>query len=104
VFVASGASHAAGVVPDAGATAGTTRFLREDAVWVVPTPSATNSFTFTQSTPSASWVVVHNLGFYPSVTVTDSSGNWVIGGVHHDSLNQVTLTFSAGFSGSARLI
>jgi hypothetical protein len=30
-MVASGASHSAGMVPDPGATAGTTRFLREDA-------------------------------------------------------------------------
>jgi hypothetical protein len=36
VFVASGASHAAGAVPDPGATAGTTRFMREDATWAVP--------------------------------------------------------------------
>lgn len=36
VFVASGASHAAGAVPDPGATAGTTRFLREDATWATP--------------------------------------------------------------------
>jgi hypothetical protein len=35
VFVASGASHAQGLVPDPGATAGTTRFLREDATWQV---------------------------------------------------------------------
>jgi hypothetical protein len=32
-FVASGASHAKGLVPDPGSTAGTTRFLREDATW-----------------------------------------------------------------------
>ncbi|PWT71030.1 MAG: hypothetical protein C5B60_11430 [Chloroflexi bacterium] len=35
-MAASGASHAAGIVPDPGATAGTTKFLREDATWVVP--------------------------------------------------------------------
>jgi hypothetical protein len=33
-FVASGASHAAGLVPDPGAVAGTSKFLREDATWV----------------------------------------------------------------------
>jgi hypothetical protein len=32
----SGAGHAAGIVPDPGATAGATRFLREDATWSVP--------------------------------------------------------------------
>lgn len=36
VFVASGASHAIGLVPDPGASAGTTKFLREDATWAVP--------------------------------------------------------------------
>jgi hypothetical protein len=35
-FHASGSSHASGDVPDPGATAGTTRYLREDATWVVP--------------------------------------------------------------------
>lgn len=36
VFVASGASSAAGIVPDPGVSAGTTKFLREDATWQVP--------------------------------------------------------------------
>ena len=36
VFQASGAGHSAGAVPDAGATAGTTRFLREDGTWSAP--------------------------------------------------------------------
>lgn len=36
VFVASGASHAAGIVPDPGAVAGTLKMLREDATWVQP--------------------------------------------------------------------
>lgn len=35
-FVASGASHAKGLVPDPGATSGTTKFLREDATWATP--------------------------------------------------------------------
>jgi hypothetical protein len=34
--VASGADHAAGMVPDPGASAGTTKFLREDCTWQVP--------------------------------------------------------------------
>src|SRR5262245_26777000 len=35
-LVASGVGHRAGYAPDPGATAGTTRFLREDATWAVP--------------------------------------------------------------------
>ncbi len=36
VFVKSGSTHAAGTVPDPGATAGTTRYLREDGNWIAP--------------------------------------------------------------------
>jgi hypothetical protein len=36
LMIASGASHAAGAVPDPGSTAGTTKFLREDGTWQVP--------------------------------------------------------------------
>jgi hypothetical protein len=35
-FGASGGGHARGAVPDPGAIAGTTHFLREDATWAVP--------------------------------------------------------------------
>jgi hypothetical protein len=35
-FVASGAGHAHGLVPDPGASAGTAKFLREDASWIDP--------------------------------------------------------------------
>lgn len=38
VFGASGAAHAAGLVPDPGSVAGTTRFLREDGTWATGTP------------------------------------------------------------------
>ncbi len=36
LFGPSGTSHAAGIVPDPGATAGATRYLREDGTWDVP--------------------------------------------------------------------
>lgn len=45
VFVASGASHAAGAVPDPGAGAGTTHFLREDATWAIPSVTPGGSDT-----------------------------------------------------------
>lgn len=41
VAVASGASHAKGLVPDPGASAGTTKYLREDMTFVVPPGSGT---------------------------------------------------------------
>lgn len=42
VMGASGPSHAAGLAPDPGATAGTTRYLREDGFWQVPVGSGTS--------------------------------------------------------------
>ena len=36
LFGPSGAAHAAGIVPDPGATAGATHFLREDGTWAIP--------------------------------------------------------------------
>lgn len=44
-FVASGASHARGTVPDPGVTAGTTKFLREDATWQPISGSAGGTVT-----------------------------------------------------------
>lgn len=59
------------------------------------------NFVFTQAIPADVWVVNHNLGKFPSVTVVDSDGQRVIGGEQHISVNQVVLSFSAGFSGKA---
>lgn len=59
--------------------------------------------THTQAVPSDTWTITHNLGKYPSVSVVDSSGGEVEGEVSHASPNQLTVVFSAGFSGSAYL-
>lgn len=56
-FVASGISHARGTVPDPGVTAGTTKFLREDATFAVPpgfaSPLTTKGDVFGHSTVDA---------------------------------------------------
>jgi hypothetical protein len=54
VFGASGASHAAGIVPDPGATAGTTRYLREDGSWNTPPGGAAGTVTSVSVTAPAS--------------------------------------------------
>ena len=59
------------------------------------------NFVYTQSSPSAVWVINHNLNKYCSVTVVDSADNMVFGEVLYNSLNQVTLTFAGAFSGKA---
>jgi hypothetical protein len=49
-FVASGASHAQGMVPDPGASAGSTKYLREDGTWAVAAQlSGTNTWSNAQT-------------------------------------------------------
>jgi hypothetical protein len=55
-LVGSGVTHAAGIVPDPGAVAGTTKFLREDATWAAP-PGATPGGSNTQ-------IQVNSAGFF----------------------------------------
>lgn len=66
-------------------------------------PTGDAFFTFNQSTPSDTWVVTHNLGKKPSVTVVDSGDTVVIGTVTYNTLNQLTITFASAFSGKAYL-
>lgn len=54
-----------------------------------------------QTSASSTWVITHNLNKYPSVTAFDSAGSQAIGSVVYDSKNQLTITFSASFSGTA---
>ena len=61
------------------------------------------TYVHTQSVPSATWVIQHNLHRYPSVSIVDSSGNVVIPNVSYDTDSSCTVTFSSGFSGVAYL-
>ncbi len=57
----------------------------------------------TQPSPSASWLISHDLGGKPSVTIVDSAGTVVIGEIVYDSDTQITVNFTAPFSGFAYL-
>lgn len=61
------------------------------------------AYTHTQSLSAATWVVNHNLGFYPAVTVVDSGENVVIGDVTYTSVNSLSISFTAAFGGKAYL-
>ena len=58
------------------------------------------TFTHNQNTTSNTWVITHNLGRFPSVTVVDSGNSIVQGTVVYNSNKQLTITF---FSGSQAL-
>lgn len=62
-----------------------------------------STYTHTQSSPSSTWTISHNLARRPSVTVVDSAGTVVIGEVTYLSDNSLRVEFSAGFSGQAYL-
>jgi hypothetical protein len=60
-------------------------------------------FTFTQSSAVATWNIQHNLEKFPSVTVIDSANNIVYGNTTYTDENNLTINFSAPFSGKAYL-
>lgn len=60
-------------------------------------------YVHTQSVASSSWVISHDLGKFPSVTVIDSANNTVLGDINYNTDNTLTLTFSAAFTGVAYL-
>lgn len=61
------------------------------------------SFIHIQGEASDTWMIEHNMGRYPSVTVVDSAGSAVFGDVAYTNENQLTVTFSVAFSGKAYL-
>ena len=61
------------------------------------------NYKHTQIQASKTWNIKHNLKKIPSVTVIDSGGNEVIGNIKHLSENELIITFSYEFSGSAIL-
>jgi hypothetical protein len=66
-------------------------------------PASANDSTYvhTQILASTTWSVAHDLGKFPSVMVVDSGNNVVIGDIHYVDNNNLTITFSAAFSGRA---
>ena len=57
----------------------------------------------TQGQASTTWTITHTLGGRPQVTIVDSADTHVFGEVQYLSNSQVTVTFSAAFSGKAYL-
>ena len=61
------------------------------------------NYTHNQTSPSTEWTITHNLGKFPSVSVTDSSGNLWQTEVDYVNQNSLIVRFSAAFSGKAYL-
>ena len=71
--------------------------------FTLPNSSGDATFLFQQKVPSDTWTVNHNLNKFPSVSVVNNNNIAVQGLVTYISKSKLTITFSAGFSGSAYL-
>ncbi|HOP80067.1 MAG TPA: hypothetical protein PLZ21_05810 [Armatimonadota bacterium] len=67
-----------------------------------PGPPGT-TYIHHQQVAAKIWRIEHNLGGYPSVTIVDSSGRYVIGNVQYLNENTIEVSFSASFAGKAYL-
>lgn len=63
----------------------------------------TGTYIHTQDVPLAVWVITHNLGSYPSVTVVDDLNHVVVGDISYNNSNTLTITFTSAFAGYAYL-
>jgi hypothetical protein len=59
------------------------------------------TFVYTQNTPSGVWAIQHNLNKFPSVSVVNINNILMYGEVTYIDTNNLTVTFSGGFSGKA---
>ncbi len=59
------------------------------------------TFVFTQSTPSAVWTINHGLNKFPSVTSVNNNNIQAYGAIEYIDKDNLTITFSGGFSGKA---
>lgn len=54
-----------------------------------------------QQVASSTWTITHNLGKFASINIVDTANEEVVGDVAYNSINQITVTFSAPVSGKA---
>lgn len=64
----------------------------------------TYAYTHYQSVAATTWVIPHNLGYNPVVRVFIGNNEVQPATVAHDSVNQVTITFTTAQVGYARLV
>lgn len=61
-------------------------------------------YVHTQSVASATWTINHNLGGEPTAVVLDSAGTQCEGTFSYPSKNQMIITFTAAFTGTAYVV
>ena len=66
--------------------------------------SADIFYTHTQAVSSAVWTINHNLNGHPTAVVLDSAGTQCEGTFSYPSVNQMVITFSSPFTGTAFVV
>jgi hypothetical protein len=61
-------------------------------------------YTHIQAVAAAVWTINHNLNGYPTAVVLDSAGTNCEGTFSYPSVNQMVITFSSAFAGTAYII
>lgn len=61
------------------------------------------TYVHTQMQAQAVWQIAHNLNKFPSVDIVDSAGSVVMGDIRYIDRNNLTVSFTAGFAGTAYL-
>lgn len=61
------------------------------------------SYIHNQSVASSEWLIPHNLGFYPNVTVMDSTKRKVLTDIEYIDNNNLKIIATAAFAGNAYL-
>jgi hypothetical protein len=61
-------------------------------------------YTHTQSIANAVWTINHGLGGEPTAVVLDSAGTQCEGTFSYPSKNQMVITFTSAFTGTAYVI
>ena len=61
------------------------------------------AYTHNQISASREWLVCHNLGKHPSVTVVDSASTVVVGDIAYLNTEELIISFTSEFSGRAFL-
>ncbi len=70
---------------------------------VDPVVSTSCYLEFIQNFAQTTWLIPHNFGKYPTVSVHDTDHELVKANIHHLDLNVTQITFTYPFSGSAIL-
>lgn len=68
-------------------------YKKESGAWVLEGTISPSGYNHQQPIADSVWLVNHNLGKFPSVTIFDTSGNHIEACVENISLNQVRISF-----------